>query len=319
MRIRFLERLNRRYLLRYRLEYALALLVVHAVRALSPAFAWDGARALGALCYRLGLRRRPVLANLAVAFPDLPEAGREALALRCYRHFFSVVVDVLFEQRMVNQRNFLRKVRITGWAKEYIDLHGLKGFKERAKRMLVLTAHLGNWEFASGVFGLLGVEIVPVFRAIRNPFVNDLVRGLRLVTHDRLIERRGAVPAMVEHLDKGGNIGMLFDQEAVHGIPVPFFGLDARTHKSPAILARDHDVKIFLGFLVREGDFLRYEARGELLDLSRKSDDRVRDIAEITTELMRRVEDEIRRRPEQYLWMHRRWKRAGIHDEGGVT
>ncbi|MFI5403800.1 MAG: lysophospholipid acyltransferase family protein, partial [Planctomycetota bacterium] len=301
MRIRFLKRLNERYLLRYRLEYVVALLLVHAVRSLSPAFAWEGARALGTLCYRLGLRRRPVLANLAVAFPDLPEAERERIALRCYRHFFSVAVDVLLEQRMVTRRNVFRKARITGWAKDYIDLHGLKGFKERARRMLVLTAHLGNWEFASGVFGLLGVEIVPVFRAIRNPFVNDLVRGLRLVSHDRLIERRGAVPAMVEHLDKGGNIGMLFDQEAVHGLAVPFFGLPARTHKSPAVLARDHDVKIFLGFLIREGDFLRYEARGELLDLSRKSDDRIKDLEEITTELMRRVEDEIKRRPEQYL------------------
>lgn len=315
MRNRFFRRLNERFLLRYRLEYVVALLLVHAIRALSPAFAWEGARALGSLAYRLGLRRRPVLANLAVAFPDLPVEERERIALGCYRHFFSVIVDVLLEQRMVTGRNFTRKVRITGWAKDYIDRHGRKGFRERARRMLILTAHLGNWEFASGVFGLQGVEIVPVFRAIRNPFVNDLVRGLRLVAHDRLIERRGAVPAMVEHLDKGGNIGMLFDQEAVHGLPVPFFGLDARTHKTPAILARDHDVKIFLGFLIREGDFLRYEARGELLDLSRRTDDRIGDIEWITTELMRRVEVEIRRRPEQYLWMHRRWKRAGIHDE----
>jgi len=311
---RLFRRLNERLLLRYRLEYAVALLLVHAVRALSPAFAWEGARALGTLAYRLGLRRRPVLANLRVAFPELPEAERQRIALACYRHFFSVVVDVLFEQRMVTKRNVFRKVRVTGWAKDYIARHGLKGFQERAKRMLILTAHLGNWEFASGVFGLLGVEIVPVFRAIRNPFVNKLVRGLRLVAHDRLIERRGAVPAMVEHLEKGGNIGMLFDQEAVHGIPVPFFGLPARTHKSPAILARDHDVKIFFGIMAREGDFLRYEGRGELLELPPKSDDRIRDIERITTELMRHLESEIRRRPEQYLWMHRRWKRAGIHD-----
>jgi KDO2-lipid IV(A) lauroyltransferase len=227
----------------------------------------------------------------------------------------SVIVDVLFEQRMVTRRNVLRKVHLTGWAKDYIDRHGLAGFRERARRILFLTAHLGNWEFASGVFGLMGVEIVPVFRAIRNPFVNRLVRGLRLVQHDKLIERRGAVPVMVDHLEKGGNIGMLFDQEAVHGIPVPFFGLPARTHKSPAILARDHDVRIFFGVMVREGDFLRYEGRGELLDLSRRSDDRIRDIEAITAALMKRLEDEIRRSPEQYLWLHRRWKRAGIHGE----
>jgi len=313
LRIRFLERLNRRYLIRYRVEYVVALLLVHAVRALSPAFAWEGARTLGSLCWWLGLRRRAVLTNLSVAFPDLPEAERERICRLCYRHFFSVAVDVLFEQRMVNPGNLFRKVRFTGWAKEYLERHGLEGFRERAHRVLFLTAHLGNWEFASGAFGLMGVEIVPIFRAIRNPFVNRLVRGLRLVAHDKLIERRGAVPVMVAHLEKGGNIGMLFDQEATHGLAVPFFGLPARTHKTPAILARDHGVKIFLGVMIREGDFLRYEGRGELLDLSRKSDDRIKDLEEITTELMRRVEAEIRRRPEQYLWMHRRWKRTGIH------
>ena len=313
--IRFLDRLNRRFSLRYRLEYVVALALVHAVRALSPAFAWEGARALGMLAYRLGLRRRAVLANLAVAFPDLPEAERRRIALACYRHFFSVVVDVLFEQRMITRGNYLRKVRITGWARDYVDRYGFDGFKERAQRVLFLTAHLGNWEFASGIFGLMGVEIVPVFRAIRNPYVNQLVRGLRLVAQDKLIERRGAVPLMVEQLEKGGNVGMLFDQEAVHGIEVPFFGVPARTHKSPAVLARDHDVKIVFGTMIREGDDLRYEARAELLDIVSKTDDRIKDIEEITTRLVQYLESEIRRHPEQYLWMHRRWKRAGIHEE----
>ncbi|HEX5137667.1 MAG TPA: hypothetical protein VFY93_11880 [Planctomycetota bacterium] len=316
--MRLFRRLNERLLLRYRVEYMVALFLVHAVRALPPALAWSGARALATAAYRLGFRRRAVLANLAVAFPELPEAERERICLACFRHFFSVVVDVLFEQRMVSRRNLMRKVRITGWARDYIDRYGLAGFRERAHRVLFLTAHLGNWEFASGIFGLMGIEIVPIFRAIRNPFVNRLVRGLRLVAQEKLIERRGAVPLMVEHLDKGGNIGMLFDQEAVHGLEVPFFGLPAHTHKTPAILARDHGVKIFFGVNVRLGDFLRYEATGELLDLSRKGDDRLRDIEEITAELMQRLEAEIRKHPEQYFWMHRRWKRAGVH-QGGVT
>jgi KDO2-lipid IV(A) lauroyltransferase len=313
--LKLLARLNRRFLIRYRIEYVIALLLVHAVRALSPSFAWEGARALGTLAYKLGLRRRAVLTNLAVAFPDLPEAERERICHACYRHFFSVAVDVLLEQRMVRPSNLFRKVNFTGWSKEYFARYGVDGFKERAHRVLFLTAHLGNWEFAAGAFGVMGVKIVPIFRAIRNPYVNRLVRNLRLVAHDMLIERRGAVPVMVDHLDKGGNIGMLFDQEAVHGMSVPFFGLPARTHKTPAVLARDHGVKIFLGVMIRRGDFLNYEGRGELLDLSRQTDDRIGDLREITTELMRRLEEHIRKDPEQYLWMHRRWKRTGIHDE----
>jgi lauroyl/myristoyl acyltransferase len=67
--------------------------------------------------------------------------------------------------------------------------------------------------------------------------------------------------------------------------------------------------------MIRRGDFLNYEGRGELLDLSRQTDDHIGDLREITTELMRRLEEHIRKDPEQYLWMHRRWKRTGIHDE----
>jgi KDO2-lipid IV(A) lauroyltransferase len=213
---------------------------------------------------------------------------------------------------MVSRRNVFRRFRMTGWTKDYMDRHGVRGFRERARGMQFLTAHLGNWELAPGFFDLVGVPIVPVFRAIRNPFVNRFVQGLRLARAPRIIERRGAVQPMVEVLERGGNIGMLFDQVAVHGIPVPFFGRPARTHKTPAVLARDHGVKIFFGVMVREGDFLRYEARGELLEeLGPWTGDRRKDIHALTRELMRRLEDEIRRRPEQYFWLHRRWK----HDD----
>jgi len=168
---------------------------------------------------------------------------------------------------------------------------------------------------ASGFFGLIGVSVVPVFRAMRNPFMDRLIRRIRLDAQHQVIERRGAVSAMIEVLERDGNVGLLFDQEAKQGLDIPFFGLPARTHKTPAVLVRDRGVKIFFGVMVREGDFLRYEARGQLLDLSRQTDDRAGDIAAITTELMQRLEDEIRRRPEQYFWMHRRWKRSGVHAE----
>jgi len=91
---------------------------------------------------------------------------------------------------------------------------------------------------------------------------------------------------------------------------VPFLGVPSHTHKTPALLARDHGVKILFGVMIRRGDFLHYEVRGELLDLSRQTDDRDADLKSITADLMRRLEDEVRDNPEQYLWFHRRWKRS---------
>lgn len=307
------HRLNRRYLLRYRLEYGVALCLVYGVRALSPSFVWRTARTLGRLLFRLGVRRRTMLANLAIAFPEMDEAERRRLAERSMEHFASMCVDMIFQRRMLSRRNVLEKIEFVGWARDYMDEHGVEGLRRRAQRVLFITAHLGNWEIATGMFGLLGVRIDPVFRSPQNPFIARLLRRIRLESQDHVIEKRGAVRAMMERFDRDGNVGFLFDQEAVHGLDIPFFGRPACTHKTPALLARDHGIKIFFGVIVRRGDFLRYEARGELIDLSIRSGDKQADLAAILTDLMGRLENEIRQDPEQYLWAHRRWKRAGVH------
>lgn len=308
-----LARLNRRFLLRYRLEYAFALFALHLLRALSPPVAWGAARIAGRLAYRFGLRRRAALANLAVAFPEKSEAEREAIAVRSYEHFASVLVDILLQRRMLDRRNVLDRIRPGGWTARWLAEHGVAGLRERARGILFLTAHAGNWELGTSFFTLLGVPIAPVFRTPRNPFVARLVRDIRVDRKAEFVERRGAVQVMLERLERGGNVGFLFDQEAVHGLDVPFFGLAARTHKTPAVLSRDHGIPIFFGVVRRRGDFLRYETLGEMLPPYPVTEDRAGDLLRIMTDLARRLEERIRECPEQYFWMHRRWKRAGVH------
>jgi KDO2-lipid IV(A) lauroyltransferase len=244
--MRFWRRLNHRLLLRYRLEYVTTLAFVYGVRALSPRVAWLLARWIGRMLFRFGARRKAVLTNLEVAFPDMGAEERRRMAMRVYEHFASMIMDVLLQTRMLRKRNVLERIRLTGWARNYMDEHGPEGLRRRAHKVLFLTAHLGNWELASGFFSLLGVQISPVYRAMRNPFVDRLFRKIRLDSQYEVIERRGAVQSMMERFEQGGNIGFLFDQEALHGIYVPFFGVPACTHKTPAVLARDYDVKIFL-------------------------------------------------------------------------
>ena len=303
------RRINRRFLIRYRIEYVVALALVYGVRALSPSFAWRGARRLGRLLFRLGVRKRVLLSNLALAFTELDERQRIELARRTMAHFASMFVDIIFQRRMLSRKNLYRRFEVVGWAKDYLEQHGEAGLKERARGILFLTAHFGNWELASGFFSLLGVRIAPVFRSPQNPYIAGMLRRIRLDLQPEFIERRGAVQAMLDRFERGGNVGFLFDQAAAYGIEVPFFGVPACTHKTPAVLARDHAVRIFFGVVVRRGDFLRYEARGELLDY-----DLEKDTKRITADLMHRLEVEIRDNPEQYLWMHRRFKRSGAYD-----
>ncbi|MGH7162089.1 MAG: hypothetical protein ACREID_01290, partial [Planctomycetota bacterium] len=111
-----LAALNRRFLLRYRLEYAVALLVIYGVRSMSPEFAWGGARVLGKVLFLLGVRRKTALHNLALAFPEMPSGARKALARRTLQHFCQMAVDILLQRRMLGRHNFYRRFTITGWA-----------------------------------------------------------------------------------------------------------------------------------------------------------------------------------------------------------
>lgn len=307
--MRLFHRLNRRFHLRYRLEYLVGLVGVYGIRALSPAFAWAAARAIARFVFALGVRRRAALDNLAVAFPGMSERERIDVARRSFEHVASMAVDVIFQQRMVSKRRMGELFDIRGWAADWLRTHGEAGLRERARRILFLTSHIGNWELASGFFALLGVRIVPVYRATANPYFNRLLMKLRLESQQNFIERRGAVQEILACFERGENVGFVYDQEAVYGIFVPFFGMPLCTHKTPAVLQRDYGVKIFFGTMIRKGDFFRYEASGEMLEPPPPTADREADHWNITADLMRRVEEAVRRNPEQFLWGNRRWKR----------
>jgi len=309
------RKLNRRFLLRYRLEYAFALFVLGSLRSASPAFAWRAMRALGRLMWRLKYRRDIVLRNLSVAFPDKSDAWREETGRKCYEHFASMMVDVLLQRRMLTWGNVDKRVAMRGWVLNHVQEHGVRGLRKRARGVIFLTGHIGNWELSCGVFDLIGLPIAPIFRGPQNPWLAKMLKNIRLNAQAQFIERRGAVSAMVNHLSEGGAIGFMFDQEALHGMPVPFFGKIAPTHKTPAVLTLDHRFPIFFGTCMRRGDFLQYEMRGFRLDPPEPTDDVHADRMRVMTDLTNRLEEEIRRYPEQYLWGHRRWKRVGLHGE----
>ena len=312
---RFLRSFNRRFLLRYRFEYAFALVLIYTVRSMSPALAWRAARRLGRFTFRLGLRRKTILSNLEIAFPELSPAERRAIGFRTWEHFLSMAVDIILQRRMLNRSNLFEKIRITGWGEKFIAENGVEALPDAIQRCLFCSGHFGNWELATGMFKLMGVSIAPVFTAPSNPYIAKLIQRVRLDAEAGFIERRGAVQRMVDILEERGNVGFLFDQEASTGMMVPLFGVDAPTHKTPAVLHRDLGVALFFGSMIRRGDFLRYEARGALLEDPPRTDDRRADLRAILTDLNERLEERVREHPEQYFWMHRRWKQLGIHGE----
>lgn len=180
--------------------------------------------------------------------------------------------------------------------------------------VIMLGGHFGNWEVSMKMFGLFGVRMGIVGRAIDNPYINNWFEKTREATGHRLIDKSGAAPEMVELMEAGGYLGVLCDQDAGgKGMFVDFFGQPASTFKSIALMAIEYKALIMVGYGIRqEDDFVnsrwsRFELGcEEVIDpLTIEADDEIREITQRFTAALERA---VRRAPEQYFWVHRRWK-----------
>ena len=179
----------------------------------------------------------------------------------------------------------------------------------RDRGIIFLTGHFGNWEIVGYTMACLGFPTTAVARHLDNPYLNNHILGLRQKRGLTILDKRGATGAIPDILQNNGSVGFIADQDAGRkGCFVDFFGRKASTYKSIALLAMQYEVPVVVGYgkrLSREFDFeigiARYIVPEEWKD---KDDPKLY----ITQEYTRALEDVIRRAPEQYLWVHRRWK-----------
>jgi KDO2-lipid IV(A) lauroyltransferase len=173
----------------------------------------------------------------------------------------------------------------------------------------MVTGHFGNWEMAGYLFGVFGFPPHSVARTLDNPHLDRFLRAFRERTGQKLIPKNGGYDQMLEVLGGQGVLSFLADQDAgQRGLYVQFFGRPASTHKAIALLAVEHDAPIVVGGARRLGDDFRYEVVCEdLIDPAdfRDSPDIVKDMTQRYTSALERM---VRRDPDQYLWLHRRWK-----------
>ena len=179
---------------------------------------------------------------------------------------------------------------------------------------ILLSGHFGNWEVSMKMFGLFGMRMGIVGRAIDNPYINRWFEKSREATGHRLIDKNGAAPEMVELMEAGGYLGLLCDQDAGgKGMFVDYFGHPASTFKSIALMAMEYKALIIVGYGFRSPDdfansrWSRFELGcEEVIDpLTIEADDEIREITQRFTSALERA---VRRAPEQYFWVHRRWK-----------
>jgi Kdo2-lipid IVA lauroyltransferase/acyltransferase len=289
---------EKRFALEARAASAVARLVARLPRRLSLALG----RGLGRLWAELDRRHVHIAAaNLRRAFPhwDEPRAFRAARGV--YAHFGTAMLDVLWMDGRGRER-VMALVEVEG--REHVEAAMARG-----RGALLVTAHIGNWELhglAHGwMFGAIGV----IARPLDNPALDERLCAVRAQGGNTVISKRKALATVLRLLREGRGVAVLIDQNVQEkdGIFVEYFGRPAATTTVAAALALKTGCA-----LVPSHTVLRPDGTYRLIydpPLAwRASGDRRADVAAITQELTRVIERWVRDTPEQWLWMHRRWK-----------
>jgi KDO2-lipid IV(A) lauroyltransferase len=284
--------------------YVLVRVIVCVLQALSHGAARTLSDGLAWLLYRLDRRHRLVADdNLRHAFPGrFTDAERDGLVRSVYRHFCRLLIDIVHTPRLLKPASWRR----------YVDLSGGHLVVKRmlsGRPLLLVTGHFGNWEIGGYVLGLLGFRTYAIARPLDNPYLDDFLRRWRVRTGQGILAKHGDFEKMNAILEGNGVLATLGDQDAgQRGLFVDFFGRPASTHKAIALLALEHRVPILVIGVRKVGEPMQYAIAVEDHILPEEYDgqpDAVRAMTRRFTEALERV---IRQAPEQYFWLHRRWK-----------
>ena len=287
---------------RNRLEALAAGAAGAALAKMTPEAAEGLGRALGRFYLRIDSRRRNLArANLSRAYPELSPAGIDALTVRVFEHFGGVAAELLHAMGH-DPHAALSRIETEG-------ADGARAALASGRGVLFLTAHLGNWEWAALGTGALGISSSVIARPLDNPLLDASLTRLRTSTGNSVIAKRDAAREMLRVLRRGGAIGILNDQRSrpPDAVTAPFFGHPTATSSALAKLADRTEALVIPAAAIRIAP-ARWRLTFEpALDV-RTLPEAERGVEKLTARLNGILETMIRRHPEQWLWLHNRWR-----------
>jgi KDO2-lipid IV(A) lauroyltransferase len=250
----------------------------------------------------LHLRRSVVDDNLRHAFPELSDPQRRQLARRMWEHLFLLVLEVALAPRKIHETNWRQHVRIDGVA----DL--IRALLSDRPTVIV-TAHFGNFEIGGFMLGFLGFPTYTVARNLDNPYLDRYLNRFRGATGQHIIPKNGGYDDILRVMGRGGVMSFLADQAAgPKGCWIEFFGRPASAHKAIALLSIEHDAPTAVCCAQRRDRPMQFEMRVTGIAEPRAAGAGVESVHRLTQWYTSQMEGMIRRAPEQYWWLHRRWK-----------
>ncbi len=258
---------------------------------------------IGALAFRIaGHLRRVGLCNLQIAYPERTGTWRKQVLSSVFQN-----LGILLAEFCLMPGYNLEQ------AKRFVEYDGLEHYlmaRDQGKGVLVLTGHLGAWELSSFFHSLMGYPMGLVIRRLDNPLVDRLVNRIRCLHGNRVIHKDDFARGLISAMRSGETVGILMDTNMTppQGVFVPFFGVQACTASGLARVALKTDAAVIPGFLLWNEAAGKYRlCFGERIALLRTGNAEA-DVVSNTAAFNRVLEGYVRAYPDQWLWMHRRWK-----------
>lgn len=277
-----------------------AVCVVQAI-SLDACQVWS--RRFGVLAWHgLRLRRRVIEGNLRIAFPSLTNKQRDALAIGMWQHLLLMVAEIAQAPR---------KLHRTNW-REHSAAPEMRTLVSRLldpRPMVILSGHFGNFELGGYLLAMHGFPTYTVARRLDNPYLDRWVTRFREATGQFMLEKQGVSGQIETALQRGETLVLLGDQYAGDkACWADFFGKPASTHKAVAMFTLSSSAPTAVCGVIRQGAPLHFEMRLAAVVDPLGQDFQLGSVRQLIQWYSRQLESLIRAAPEQYWWVHRRWK-----------
>jgi Kdo2-lipid IVA lauroyltransferase/acyltransferase len=297
--------------MRQRLEYAAAWPFIKILGMLPRPLARAAGMGLARVVYLLHVRLRQVgMRNLALAFPEKTEGERARILRGEFASLGRQLAEVCHFPKYTREN--VEQVVVYDGLENYEQAHA------RGKGVLFLTAHFGGWELSAFTHSLHGHWMHVVSRAMDNVYLDRLIRQYRTMHGNQTVDKNDFVRGLLAAMKAGEVVGILMDTNMTppQGIFVDFFGIPACTASGLARIALRTDAAVVPTFTIWDADLGKYRLRFDLAVELARTGDLEADIKANTQRFTSIIEEYVRKYPEQWLWVHRRWKTRPPGEKG---
>ncbi|HZQ25838.1 MAG TPA: lysophospholipid acyltransferase family protein [Terriglobales bacterium] len=297
--------------MRERLEYALVWLAIKGIGLLPRPLARAAGISIAQLVYLCHRRLRAVgFRNLQIAQPEKSVSEHRRILRAEFTSLGRQLGEVCLFPRYTREN-----------VSDVVVYDGFENYEsafQLGKGVLFLTGHLGGWELSAFAHSIYGHPLRIVMRPLDNPYLDRLIRQYRTMHGNTTVDKDDFVRGLLGAMRAGETVGILMDTNMTppQGVFVPFFGVPACTASGLARIALRTDAAVVPGFTVWDRRMKKYRLRFDpALQLIRTGNDDA-DVIANTAMFTKVIEEYVRRYPDQWLWVHRRWKTRPVGEPG---